>query len=118
MVNGQKGANQQKMPQLGTHTALSQDTGVGARPCGRSEARLSIVVPLFNDARKVVSLHGHIVDIARRLKAMRELATEVVYVDDGSRDATLAAAQGLEPDSLDVQVISLSRNFGKEAALL
>jgi glycosyltransferase involved in cell wall biosynthesis len=42
----------------------------------------------------------------------------VVYVDDGSGDATLAAAQDLLPDSLDIQVISLSRNFGKEAALL
>jgi polyisoprenyl-phosphate glycosyltransferase len=89
-----------------------------ARPRGRSEAGLSIVVPLFNEARNVTSLHGRIVEVARRLKATRGLATEVVYVDDGSRDRTLAAAQGLSPDSLDLQVISLSRNFGKEAALL
>ena len=52
------------------------------------------------------------------LKAARGLATEVVYVDDGSRDATLSIARGLPADAVDVQVVSLSRNFGKEAALL
>jgi glycosyltransferase involved in cell wall biosynthesis len=42
----------------------------------------------------------------------------VVYVDDGSRDETLAIAHGLPARALDVQVVALSRNFGKEAALL
>jgi glycosyltransferase involved in cell wall biosynthesis len=42
----------------------------------------------------------------------------VVYVDDGSRDDSLAVASGLPAEALDVQVVSLSRNFGKEAALL
>ena len=46
------------------------------------------------------------------------MTAEVVYVDDGSSDATLAAARGLAAHAIDVQVISLSRNFGKEAALL
>ena len=41
----------------------------------------------------------------------------MVYVDDGSRDDTLAIARALPADALDVQVVSLSRNFGKEAAL-
>src|SRR5207248_9410714 len=35
-----------------------------------------------------------------------------------SQDATLSIAQGLAAETVDVQVISLSRNFGKEAALL
>jgi polyisoprenyl-phosphate glycosyltransferase len=99
-------------------TTMKIGTGAPARPRGHSEAGLSVVVPLFNEAREVASLHGRIVEIARRLKATRGLATEVVYVDDGSHDGTLAAAQGLDPDGLDLQVISLSRNFGKEAALL
>ena len=47
------------------------------------------------------------------------LAAEVVYVDDGSRDDTLSGrAARCRPTALDVQVVSLSRNFGKEAALL
>ncbi len=42
----------------------------------------------------------------------------MVYVDDGSRDDTARIAAALPADPLDVQVVSLSRNFGKEAALL
>jgi glycosyltransferase involved in cell wall biosynthesis len=76
------------------------------------------VVPLFNEANNLATLHARIVDVARALKAGRGLATEVVYIDDGSRDGTLSAARELAADGLDIQVISLSRNFGKEAALL
>lgn len=89
-----------------------------ARPPARSEAGLSIVVPLFNEADNLSTLHARIVEVARRLRSARNLATEVVYVDDGSRDATLAAARDLPADSIDMQILCLSRNFGKEAALL
>ena len=75
-------------------------------------------MPLFNEATSLATLHARIVKVARALKAERGLATEVVYVDDGSRDTTLAAARALPADNLDIQIISLSRNFGKEAALL
>src|SRR5262245_22741358 len=84
----------------------------------RSGGGLSIVVPLFNEEKNLAALHSRIVEIARTLKTRRALAIEVVYVDDGSRDGTLAAARALPADNLDLQVIALSRNFGKEAALL
>jgi glycosyltransferase involved in cell wall biosynthesis len=87
-------------------------------PRGRSETGLSIIIPLFNEAGNLAALHARIVEVARHLRDSRRLATEVVYVDDGSRDRTLEIARGLPADALDVQVISLSRNFGKEAALL
>ena len=100
-----------------THSLGWNDT-TSARPRVRADAGLSIVVPLFNEADGLVAFHGQIVEIARRLKAARGLATEVVYVDDGSRDATFAVAQTLAAEALDIQFLSLSRNFGKEAALL
>jgi glycosyltransferase involved in cell wall biosynthesis len=81
-------------------------------------AGLSIVVPLFNEAAGLSSLHARLTEVARGLKDKRALACEVVYVDDGSRDATLSIARELPASGLDVQVVSLSRNFGKEAALL
>ncbi len=95
----------------------SSDT-VLARTRAASAAGLSIVVPVFNEANGLPALHLRLIEVARRLQQTRGLATEVVYVDDGSRDATLAVAQGLPADTLDVQVVALSRNFGKEAALL
>ena len=88
---------------------------------GRSGApakSLSIVVPLHNEADGLAQFHGNLEDIARRLAAKRGLRTEVIYIDDGSKDATLTIARALPATALDVQVISLSRNFGKEAALL
>jgi glycosyltransferase involved in cell wall biosynthesis len=96
--------------------SLAGGTGMPPRPRGR--AGLSIVVPLFNEAVGLPPLHARIAEVAVRLKATRGLSVEVVYVDDGSRDATFEVARGLPADVLDVQVISLSRNFGKEAALL
>jgi glycosyltransferase involved in cell wall biosynthesis len=98
--------------------ATTPATLAPARPRARAEAGLSIVVPLYNEANNVTTLHSRIGEVARRLKTTRGLAVEVVYVDDGSRDGTLAAAQALPADGLDLQVLSLSRNFGKEAALL
>jgi glycosyltransferase involved in cell wall biosynthesis len=79
---------------------------------------LSIVVPVFNEAKGLSALHERIAEVARRLKIKRDLRTEVVYVDDGSTDATNRIANALPADPLDIQVVTLSRNFGKEAALL
>src|SRR5437879_5463716 len=79
---------------------------------------LSIVVPVHNEAAGLPGLHARIAEAVARLKSARALAVEIVYVDDGSDDQTAAIARDLPADGLDVQVLSLSRNFGKEAALL
>src|SRR5579883_192124 len=97
--------------------ALPRDRSPGddGRPAARG---LSIVVPLYNEAASLPALHARLAEVAQQLFATRALACEIIYVDDGSRDDTLAIAQSLPASALDVQVISLSRNFGKEAALL
>ncbi len=102
----------------GDATTRAGSTGTPAHVRGRAEVGLSIVVPLFNEAGNLLALHGRIIEVARALRTARGIATEVVYVDDGSRDATLAVARELAPEGVDIQVVSLSRNFGKEAALL
>jgi glycosyltransferase involved in cell wall biosynthesis len=79
---------------------------------------LSIVVPVYNEAAGLVLLHQRLGLLAKGLRKRYGLACEVVYVDDGSQDSTLSVARALAPDALDVQVVSLSRNFGKEAALM
>jgi polyisoprenyl-phosphate glycosyltransferase len=79
---------------------------------------LSIVVPLYDEAAGLVLLHERLDGLAKALKQRYGLACEVIYIDDGSRDDTLGIARGLGADALDVQVVSLSRNFGKEAALM
>jgi polyisoprenyl-phosphate glycosyltransferase len=96
----------------GTAPHGTPDSALAAR------AGLSIVVPLFNEGAGLQRLHARLAEIAENLRETRSLACEVVYVDDGSRDDTLAVARALPASGLDIQVVSLSRNFGKEAALL
>src|ERR1700694_5270443 len=98
---------------LGTDVSSLSTTAATAAAQG-----LEIVVPLYNEAAGLGLLHQRLGELARTLKDRYGLACEVVHVDDGSTDATLTIARGLGADTLDIQVISLSRNFGKEAALL
>ena len=97
-----------------TATPMQRGTDFGAK----AEAGLSIIVPVFNEASGLAQLHAQIAAVVRELREKHGLASEVVYVDDGSRDDSLKVARSLPADGLDIQVISLSRNFGKEAALL
>jgi glycosyltransferase involved in cell wall biosynthesis len=85
---------------------------------GSVTAGLSIVIPAYNEAYGLPALHERIAAVAKKLRAEHDLRVETVYVDDGSEDATFRVACELPVDGLDVQVIALSRNFGKEAALL
>src|SRR6267142_6125333 len=98
---------------LGTDVSALSTTAATAAAQG-----LSIVVPVYNEAAGLALLHERIGETAKALRRRYALAAEVIYVDDGSQDTTLSIARGLAADAADVQVVSLSRNFGKEAALL
>ena len=97
-------------------TTVSSLSGL---PAGAAAAQgLSIVVPVYNEAAGLERLHERLGTLAANLRQRFGLACEVVYVDDGSTDNTLSLARALPAAALDVQVVSLSRNFGKEAALM
>jgi glycosyltransferase involved in cell wall biosynthesis len=98
-----------------TVTPLARDRNLADSGAARG---LSIVVPVFNESASLTRLHARLVEVAQKLDAARSLACEIIYVDDGSSDDTLAIARALPASAADVQVIALSRNFGKEAALL
>src|SRR5689334_1419565 len=93
-------------------------TKAGSRARASSTPMLSIVVPLFNEAKGLQALHERIAEVARYLQNRRGLNVEVVYVDDGSTDGSSEVARSFAALPLDIQVVTLSRNFGKEAALL
>jgi glycosyltransferase involved in cell wall biosynthesis len=69
---------------------------------------LTIVVPVFNEAAGLATLHTKLMALAARLRVQRGLATEIVYVDDGSRDNSFAIARGLPADAADVQAALLA----------
>jgi glycosyltransferase involved in cell wall biosynthesis len=73
---------------------------------------LSVVVPAYNEAAGLGRFNQRLV------RALAGLGTwEVVYVNDGSTDATLAVAEALHRADDRIAVVSLSRNFGKETAV-
>ncbi|SCL71885.1 Glycosyltransferase involved in cell wall bisynthesis [Micromonospora citrea] len=80
-----------------------------------SEVLLSLVVPCFNEEASVERLHAAVTAAVAELS---DVEIEVVYVDDGSSDGTLAALRRLAATDPAVRYTSLSRNFGKEAAML
>lgn len=96
------------------------DTAISAMQSARPARNpgLSVVVPCFNEAAGLSLFHQRLTEALGAIKAKRGLRSEIVYVDDGSRDETYAVASALPANGLDVQVIGLSRNFGKEAALM
>src|SRR5262249_6504417 len=96
----------------------NMETATYRSPAGSAGDGLSIVVPVYNESAGLVQLHARTGAVATALHAGGGLACEIVYVDDGSRDASLDVARGLPANAADIQVVSLSRNFGKEAALL
>jgi polyisoprenyl-phosphate glycosyltransferase len=99
-------------------TLGSDVSGLTTTAANAAAKGLSIVVPVYNEAAGLAVLHERLIALARTLKDRHGLACEVVYIDDGSKDETLSIAHSLSADTLDVQIVSLSRNFGKEAALM
>ena len=77
----------------------------------RRAPTFSVVIPVFDEAEVLPEFH-------RRLSAVMDLlgTWEAIYVNDGSRDATLVLVEALHRTEPRVAVVNLSRNFGKEIA--
>ena len=75
--------------------------------------RLSIIVPCKNEAENISELHKKISDSLDKLKY------EIIYIDDGSIDNTLSNLKKIyEQDMKHTKILSFSRNFNKDSAIL
>lgn len=79
---------------------------------------LSIVVPCYNEQEALPYFYKEICRVAGEMKASHGADFEFIFVDDGSKDKTLAIARELHKQDERVRYISFSRNFGKEAGIL
>jgi glycosyltransferase involved in cell wall biosynthesis len=89
------------------------DLLTAARPGEGRPPILSVVVPVFNEQDVLGEFHRRLSAVLDRLA----LDAEVVYVNDGSSDASMALLGRLHETDPRVVVIDFSRNFGKEAAM-
>lgn len=74
----------------------------------------SFVVPCFNEAEAIPIFYDELLRVVEPMK----ISFELIFVDDGSRDASLEKMRTLAERDSRVHYLSFSRNFGKEAALL
>ena len=75
---------------------------------------LSVIVPCYNEEENVPYFYEELMKQEEALKK-REIGLELIYVDDGSKDKTVAEVKKLHEKDERVHLVSFSRNFGKEA---
>jgi glycosyltransferase involved in cell wall biosynthesis len=76
--------------------------------------KVSLVVPVFNEEDTVSIFIQRVTEIFRNENL---LALEIIFVNDGSTDSTLAKILECKLSDSKIKIVDLSRNFGKEAAL-
>lgn len=91
------------------NTDARADTALAAR----GQQTLAVVIPVLNEQRGLAPL------LARLRPALEATGTawSIIFVDDGSTDATLRVLRELHASDPRIKAIALSRNFGKETAV-
>ena len=79
---------------------------------------VSIIVPCYNEQESLPLFYREITRVAGEMKESHNADFEFIFVDDGSKDNTLAITRELHKQDKRVRYISFSRNFGKEAGIL
>ena len=74
---------------------------------------ISVICPIHDEEDALSELFAELIPL---LEASGE-RYEILCVNDGSRDGSLAALQTYQQDHREIRIIDLTRNFGKEAAL-
>lgn len=77
------------------------------------ELIFSVVTPAYNESESLRAFHARVTSVMQGLGE----PYEIVFVNDGSRDDTLAIMRALKRSDAHVTIVNLSRNFGKEIAL-
>ena len=79
---------------------------------------MSIIVPCYNEESSLPYFYKEICKIFTSMEQEYSVNFELIFVNDGSRDATLSEAKQYAQKDPRVKYISFSRNFGKESAII
>ncbi len=88
-------------------------TSVEGRVGGHVSPRISLVVPVFNEAAIISEFHRRATTVLRQCGH----PYEIVFVDDGSSDNSLGMLRDLANGDPHIRIVSFSRNFGHQAAV-
>ena len=78
---------------------------------------IAILIPVFNEEKSIVELTNELEKACVLISNTHEVNFRIIFVDDGSSDSSVERIIQLKDHQLPIQLISLSRNFGKEAAI-
>lgn len=85
---------------------------------GIMERKLSVVIPSYNEEESLEELYQNIVKNVKQCIAAGLVSDyEIVFVDDGSSDASVSKMRDIHREDDKVHMISFRKNFGKAAAL-
>lgn len=92
--------------------AGKRDSVSGAH--SRSRLRISVVVPIFNEAESIPVLLEALLVVLRKMSG----GFEIIAVNDGSRDDSLSALIEAKERYAELRIVDFRRNFGQTAALM
>lgn len=76
------------------------------------EKRISVVVPVFHNADSLRALFDRLVRVESELGRLHAIRLQLIFVNDGSRDASQSVLLAIKRARPDCVVVRLSRNFG------
>nr|WP_241433554.1 glycosyltransferase family 2 protein [Listeria floridensis] len=76
---------------------------------------ITISVPAYNEEAMIQSLYQRVVEVMDKVSVNYQF--ELLFINDGSKDGTLAEIENLRENDERVSVVDLSRNYGKEIAM-
>jgi polyisoprenyl-phosphate glycosyltransferase len=81
------------------------------------EATISVIVPCYNEQEVIKLTHPRLKAVLEKISQDSHMRYEIIYIDDGSRDQTVALLNDISKDDDTIKLITLSRNFGHQAAV-
>lgn len=78
---------------------------------------VSVIIPVYNEEDNVHLCYQEVRSVLLKLEQERGLSTEIIFVDDGSRDETAARLSIISKGDPSVKVVVFRRNFGQTAAM-
>ena len=95
------------------NSKYQSNSGHGVKAMEQSKDTLSVIIPVYNEEESVPALYERLREVLDDLN----WTYEIIFVDDGSHDGSLAFLESACASSSHVKVIRLRRNFGQTAAL-
>jgi glycosyltransferase involved in cell wall biosynthesis len=92
--------------------AVTEQEPASQRP--RVGPRLSVLVPIYNEADSIAELCGQLLAVLRELS----LDFEVIAVNDGSNDQSLERLREQSERHPEIKIVNFRRNYGQTAALM